>query len=102
MTVVLAVEAVNKAGLLTPDVHERAKRRVKHHWYLVTRLNELTGDGYAYPEDSIDHVFLIGNATRTPAIREAIEELFGSWRVSQSSEPSHMIARGAAIVADRI
>lgn len=49
--------------------------------------------------DDIDNVVLVGGSTRVPAVREALETLFGKPPLS-SVDPDKVVAIGAAIQAD--
>lgn len=46
-----------------------------------------------------DEVLLVGGMTRVPAVRAAIEDLFGTKRIQDHESPDLAIVRGAAIAA---
>lgn len=46
-----------------------------------------------------DQVLLVGGMTRVPAVREAIENLFGAKRIRDRENPDLAVVRGAAIAA---
>jgi molecular chaperone HscA len=49
--------------------------------------------------DDIDHVVLVGGSTRVPAVRSALNEMFGKEPLG-SVDPDQVVALGAAIQAD--
>lgn len=46
-----------------------------------------------------DEVLLVGGMTRVPAVRKAVEDLFGGKRIRDDVNPDHAVAKGAAIAA---
>ncbi|GHI97172.1 Hsp70 family protein [Streptomyces olivaceus] len=57
----------------------------------------LTESG-ALPED-VQRVLLVGGSTRVPAVRRALQDLFGADKVSDAVDPMLAVAHGAAVEA---
>ncbi|GGZ88289.1 Hsp70 family protein [Streptomyces echinoruber] len=55
-------------------------------------------EGEALPED-IHRVLLVGGSTHIPAVRRALEDLFGTDKVSHAVDPMLAVAHGAAVEA---
>ncbi|MET7972451.1 Hsp70 family protein [Streptomyces mirabilis] len=55
-------------------------------------------EGEALPED-VQRVLLVGGSTHIPAVRRALEEIFGADKVAHSVDPTTAVAHGAAVEA---
>ncbi|MBI4260018.1 MAG: Hsp70 family protein [Actinobacteria bacterium] len=69
---------------------------------LVDRTVSLTEKALANANltvDNVDYVLMAGNATMTPAVQRAMEDMFGGPKVLRKIHPKEAVALGAAIVA---
>lgn len=55
-----------------------------------------------YTPEQIDYVLMAGNSTTVPAVQQAMEQLFGSPKVTRKIHPKHCVAMGAALLAARL
>jgi molecular chaperone HscA len=48
----------------------------------------------------IDEIVLVGGSTRTPAVKQAVQQFFGNAKINDTLNPDEVVALGAAIEAD--
>jgi len=94
----LAASARGPCHLVTRLRRAELEERIAGLVEKTIRLTRGTLKDAGLAAEQVDRVLLVGGSTRVPAVRRAVEELFGR-RVQSAVDPEEVVARGAAVEA---